>query len=364
MRSISRREVTKKLALGLGAVAAMPSLTQAGSLWQTEKKLGVALVGLGNYSTRMLAPAFSHSDNCYLAGIVTGTPDKAAAWKKQYGIPEKNIYNYENFDQIADNPDIDIVYVVLPNFLHAEYTIRAARAGKHVICEKPMALNVRECATMIEACDKAGKLLSVGYRLHFEPHHQEVMRLGKSKPYGPINLVEASLGYHLSDPALWRLDKKKGGGGAIMDLGVYAIQGARYATGQEPVSITAQGILRDQSRFKDIFETIFWQMNFPGGEIANCSTTYSSYVDRLYVSCYSGYIELKPSFGGLGTKGETGDGPMTFPEVNQQAAQMDDFARCIRENQRSSVSGEEGLRDLRVIEAVLRAAETGKKVKV
>ncbi|MEZ4773533.1 MAG: Gfo/Idh/MocA family oxidoreductase [Bacteroidia bacterium] len=363
MKNISRREASRKIAIGLGSLAGISSLPVLGASHE-KKKYGVALVGLGNYSNILLGPAFAHSQNCYLAGIVTGTPSKATEWAAKHHIPSGNIYNYETFDKIADNPDIDIVYIVLPNFLHAEYTIRAAKAGKHVICEKPMALNVRECEAMIEACDKAGKLLSIGYRLHFEPHHQEVMRLGKEKPYGPINLIESSLGYHLADPTLWRLDKKKGGGGAIMDLGVYAIQGARYVVGEEPVSITAQGILRDKSRFRDIYETIFFQMNFPGGEVANCSTTYSSYVDRLYVSCYKGYFSLKPSFGGNGTEGETSDGPMTFPVVNQQAAQMDGFAQCISENRRSPISGEEGLRDLRVIEAVLRAADTGKKIKL
>lgn len=363
MKNISRREASRKIAIGLGSLAAISSLPVLGAT-RKKKKYGVALVGLGSYSNIMLGPAFAHSQNCYLAGIVTGTPAKATEWAARYDIPSGNIYNYENFDKIADNPEIDIVYIVLPNFLHAEYTIRAAQAGKHVICEKPMALNVRECEAMIEACDKAGKLLSIGYRLHFEPHHKEVMRLGKEKPYGPINLIESSLGYHLSDPTLWRLDKKKGGGGAIMDLGVYAIQGARYVVGEEPVSITAQGIRRDNTRFRDIYETIFFQMDFPGGEVANCSTTYSSYVDRLYVSCYKGYFGLKPSFGGNGTKGETSDGSMVFPEINQQAAQMDGFADCISENRRSAISGEEGLRDLRVIEAVLKAADTGKKIKL
>ncbi|MDX2250339.1 MAG: Gfo/Idh/MocA family oxidoreductase [Bacteroidia bacterium] len=363
MKTLSRREASKKIALGLGAMAGISSLPVLGRPLN-EKKLGVALVGLGNYSNILLGPAFADTQNCYLAGIVTGTPAKATEWSARYNIPPQNIYNYETFDRIADNPDIDIVYIVLPNFLHAEYTIRAAKAGKHVICEKPMALNVRECEAMIEACDKAGKLLSIGYRLHFEPHHKEVMRLGKEKPYGPINLIESSLGYHLSDPTLWRLDKKKGGGGAIMDLGVYAIQGARYVVGEEPVSVTAQGIRRDFTRFRDIYETIFWQMNFPGGEVANCSTSYSSYVDRLYVSCYHGWFGLKPSYGGNGTEGETSDGPMSFPAINQQAAQMDGFVECIRENRRSAISGEEGLRDLRVIEAVLKSADTGKKIRL
>src|SRR5690606_23331209 len=122
--------------------------------------------------------------HCYLAGIVTGTPAKEKQWASRYNIPEKNIYNYENFDSIALNPDIDIVYVVLPIFMHKEFTIRAAQAGKHVICEKPMAMNVRECEEMIAACTKANRLLSIGYRLHFEPYNMEMMRLGQQKVFG------------------------------------------------------------------------------------------------------------------------------------------------------------------------------------
>lgn len=363
MKSISRREASKKIALGLGTAAALSTYPLSG-FSKPDKKLGMALVGLGRYSNYALAPAFEHTEDCYLAGIVTGTPSKAKEWSAKYNIPEKNIYNYDNYDRIADNPDIDIIYIVLPNFMHAEYTIRAAKAGKHVICEKPMAMNVRECETMIEACDKAGKQLSIGYRLHFEPHHQEMMRLGKEKPYGPINLIEASLGYMQPDPTIWRLSKKLGGGGAIMDLGVYAIQGSRYVAGEMPESVTAQGIIRDKTRFKDIYETIFFQLNFPSGVVANCGTTYSSRVDRLYASCYEGWFGLDPSFGGNGSTGKTSEGLIDFPKINQQAAQMDDFARCVRENQRSRVAGEEGLKDLRIIEAVLKAADTGKKVKV
>src|SRR4030095_12631666 len=152
-----------------------------------EGKLGIALVGLGDYATTQLAPALEKTQHCYLAGIVTGTPAKADAWKEKYQLPEKNIYNYGNFDSIKDNKDIDIVYVVLPNNMHAEYTVRAAQAGKHVICEKPMAISVAECDKMIAACKKAGKLLSIGYRLHFDPYHLEMSKLIKQGAYGTIN---------------------------------------------------------------------------------------------------------------------------------------------------------------------------------
>ena len=156
-----------------------------------EKKLGIALVGLGGYSSGQLGPALQQTRNCYLAGIVTGTPSKAKDWSARYNIPAANIYNYENFDSIANNPAIDIVYVVLPIAMHKEYTVRAAKAGKHVICEKPMAISVSECEEMIAACRKANRMLSIGYRLHFEPFNKEMMRLGQQKVYGKILEIEA-----------------------------------------------------------------------------------------------------------------------------------------------------------------------------
>src|SRR5829696_1548422 len=153
-------------------------------------KLGIALVGLGGYAGGQLAPALQQTEHCYLAGIVTGTPSKIPTWKEKYSIPDQNIYSYDNFDSIKANPDIDIVYVVLPNSMHAEYVIRAAQAGKHVICEKPMALNVKECDDMIAACKKAGKMLSIGYRLHFEPYNLEMQRLGQQKVLGEIKSLK------------------------------------------------------------------------------------------------------------------------------------------------------------------------------
>ena len=173
-------------------------------------KLGIALVGLGKYSEGQLGPALKETEHCFLAGVVTGSTEKAAKWKKKYDLEDKNIYNYQNMDQVSDNPDIDILYIVLPNAMHAEYVIRAARAGKHVICEKPMAITVEECDKMIAACKAAGKLLSIGYRLHFEPYNREMMRIGKEKPYGNNNRMNAEHG--MEDVQGWRIDKALAGG--------------------------------------------------------------------------------------------------------------------------------------------------------
>ena len=365
----SRRKALKQI-IGAAGTLSLSSLSHglkaASELLdrQTTSPLGIALVGLGNYSRAALKPALRQTKNVKLKGIVTGTPDKAEQWSQEFDLPKSHIYNYETFDRIADNEDIDIVYIVLPNFMHAEYTIRALEAGKHVICEKPMAMNVAECEMMIAASKSANRKLSVGYRLHYEKHHQEAMRLGREKPFGEINFIEASFAYHLGDPTLWRLSKEKGGGGAIMDLGVYPIQACRYVTGEEPSAVTAQAFVRDRSRFKDIYESFLWQFEFPSGIIANCTTSYSSFVDRLYVSCYRGWMRLQPSFNGRGTLGETSNGVINLPKVNQQAAHMDDFATSILNDTTPRVDATEGLQDLRLIEAIVRSAEEGVRVKI
>ncbi|MEX2381875.1 MAG: Gfo/Idh/MocA family oxidoreductase, partial [Opitutales bacterium] len=280
----SRRRFLQQVSLGLGAatfagLVGPKSLALGETLERQEgRKLGVALVGLGNYATHQLAPALQETQYCRLSGIVTGTPAKEEEWAQRYDIPQENIYNYDNYDDIADNPDIDIVYVVLPVFMHAEYTIRAAQAGKHVICEKPMAMSVRECEQMIEACEKANRKLSIGYRLHFEPHTQEMMRLGQDEGFGKVKMIEASFGFRIGNPDAphmrWRLQKDKAGGGALMDVGVYAIQGTRQITGEEPVSVSAQEVKTNPEIFSEVDETLFWQLKFPSGAAANCGTSY------------------------------------------------------------------------------------------
>ncbi|MBC7890858.1 MAG: Gfo/Idh/MocA family oxidoreductase [Sphingobacteriaceae bacterium] len=358
----SRRQFLQKFSLGTSALLLPQSERLAN---RAEKKLGVALVGLGTYSTLQLAPALQQTRRCRLAGIVTGTPEKAASWTKQYNLPPQNVYDYRSFDRLADNPDIDIVYVVLPNSMHAEYSIRAAQAGKHVICEKPMALNVAECAQIIAACQKANVKLSVGYRLYFEPHHLEMRRLGTEKEYGAVKLMETSLGFSMADPKVWRLNKALGGGGAIMDLGVYAVQGARRTIGELPMAVTAQGYVRDPAVFKGIYETVSFQMEFPGGALSNSSTTYTSYVDRLHATTGYQWFGLQPAFNATGAHGDSFKGKIEFPTpAYQQIAQLDAFAGSILDHTPVVASGEEGRTDLSIIEAIVRAADTGCKVQV
>jgi len=328
-------------------------------------KLGIALVGLGGYAGGQLAPALQQTEHSYLAGIVTGTPSKIPTWKEKYKIPDRNIYNYETFDSIKDNPDIDIIYVVLPNSMHAEYVIRAAQAGKHVICEKPMALSVEDCDKMIAACKKAGKMLSIGYRLHFEPYNQEMVKLGIKKVYGNIKKIGAGFGFPIGDPTQWRLKKDLAGGGPLQDVGIYCVQGICYTTGLEPVSVTAQeGPKTIPDKFKEVEQSLTWQFEMPNGIIAEGKASYAEGVNFLKAEAEKGAFELSPAYNYSGQKGNTPEGPMNLPKVNQQAKQMDAFALSIKNNQPTIVPGEMGKRDVRIIAAIYEAMRTGKKISI
>ncbi|MGV3705205.1 MAG: Gfo/Idh/MocA family protein [Arcticibacter sp.] len=325
-------------------------------------KLGIALVGLGSYAGGQLAPALTETSHCYLAGIVTGTPEKAEKWKKQYGIPDSNVYDYKNFDQIKNNPDIDIVYVVLPNSMHSEYVIRAAQAGKHVICEKPMAITVQECDQMIAACKKAGKMLGVGYRLHYDPYHLELTRLGQKKVYGDIKSMSAGFAFNASK-GMWRLDKTMAGGGPLMDLGIYCVQAFCYVTGQTPLSVTAkEGPKTDPDRFPTVEQSLTWQFEMPGGIKAEGFTSYADSRNMLKVEAEKGSFELAPAFNYNGLRGKGPEGNFSFPAVNQQARQMDDFALSLIQKRPTRVPGEMGRRDVAYLQAIYQAMRSGQKV--
>jgi predicted dehydrogenase len=365
MKKLSRRSFLWNTGTATAALA-IPSFiaSSVNSNPYEGKKLNIALVGLGRYAG-ILADGLQQSVYCTLAGIVTGHPAKAAKWKKQYNIADSNIYNYENFDTIAGNKDIDLVYIVLPNSMHAEYTIRAAKAGKHVICEKPMATSVKDCEAMIKACKDAKVQLAIGYRLHYEPYNLEIKRLGQQKVFGQVRLIESSLGYKTSDPSEWRLHRALSGGGPLMNVGIYCLQSSRYVTGEEPVSVTAQfGPVTDAELFKEVEASIFWQLTFPGGAVCNSSSTYNCGVDRFFASADDGEFELSPGISYGPFKGKTSNGEMHFPNINQQAAQMDGMGKLILENKPlpDHITGEEGLRDVKIMEAMYEAAKTGKKI--
>ncbi len=358
----TRRYFIKKSALGLTGAAIMSSSANIPSiLTGKNKKVGIALVGLGYYSTDVLAPSLQETEIAYLAGIVTGTPEKEKIWAEKYNIPKKNIYNYQNFDDIENNPDIDIVYVVLPNSMHKEYTIRAARAGKHVICEKPMAMNVQECREMIEACKENNVKLAIGYRLHHEKNTQEVMRLGQEEVFGKVLHISCGAAYRNTLFNHWKWQKKMGGG-AMMDMGVYPLQAARYVTGEEPVSVSAQTFVLRPEITTDVDEATTFQLQFSSGTVANLNTGFHASFNFLHSTARKGWFELRPFSGYGGIKGRSSKGPIEFPNINQQAAQMDSVAKNVLKDEPVRVPGEEGLRDMIVVDAVYQSINTDEKI--
>ncbi len=329
--------------------------------------LRVAIMGLGSYGTRV-AEAMQSSTMAKLTGVISGTPSKIKDWQSKYNLPEKNCYNYENFDAVKNNPDIDAIYVITPNALHKDAVIRIAKAGKHAICEKPMAVNAKEGQEMIDACNKANVKLLVGYRMHFEPKTLEIVRMRKEGEFGKILFFQGLCGFRIGDPAQWRLNKKLSGGGSMMDIGIYAINGARYMVGEEPVWVTAQETKTDPLKFKEgIDETIMFQFGFPSGAVASCLSTYSmNDLDRFFLNGEKGFAEMQPSTGYGPIKARTNKGELTQPHVTHQTVQMDEMAKIILLGKQPMipVDGEEGLKDLKIIDAIYRALNTGKKVEL
>ena len=310
----------------------------------TKKKLGIALLGLGNYSTNLLAPALQHTNYCELRGIITGTESKIPKWQRQHGIKESNVYTYRTMDDISNNDDIDVIYVVTPTGTHKDFAVKAANTGKHVWCEKPMAMDSEECQAIIDACNKNNVTLSIGYRMQHEPNTRTFHQYIDTKPYGEITAVSSFAGYSGQgrSPDNWRMQKHMGGG-ALYDMGVYAINGPRFLTGREPVAVTgSHPPQRFPDKFTEVDETTF---------------------NHFKADCEDGWYQLKPMQSYNGVTGTTSDGK-TLPPIDgmQQTLQMDNDALAIIAGRQPMVTGSEGLADIRIVNAIFKAARTGETV--
>lgn len=358
----SRRKFIQKLAIGAAATSFSTSAFPNIIIPKKKDRLGIALMGLGYYSTDLLAPALQLTKHCYLAGIVTGTPAKAEKWKKQHNIPDKNIYNYDNFHEIANNPDIDVVYVVLPPALHAEYTIKAANAGKHVFCEKPMAMTTGECESMIKACKDNQVMLTIGYRMQHEPNTQEIIRYGREKTFGKVKMISAAAGFRSNFKDHWKM-KRSMGGGAMYDMGVYCLNATRYVTGEEPLAVMAQEV-NERPAFTEADENTLFQLEFPSGALATCATSFAMNINYLNVTAEKGWYNLSPFQAYRGVKGMSSNGPLNFTIENEQTKQMDDDCLAIMNKTAPIVPGEEGLADIRVVNAIQLSAKLGRRVEL
>lgn len=368
----SRRSFLQKLTVPFFAMPFLSRYSPVGCVGTSTSSsnvqvLRVAIMGLGSYGTRV-AEAMQSCTRAKLVGVISGTPSKIKTWQVKYNIPEKNCYNYENFDQIKNNPDIDAVYVITPNALHHDQVIRVAKAGKHVICEKPMALNAKQGQEMIDVCKKANVKLLVGYRMHFEPHTLEIIRMRKEGEFGKILFFHGLSGFTIGDPGQWRLNRELSGGGSLMDIGIYSINGSRYMIGEDPIWVTAEETKNDPVKFKEgIDETIQFQLGFPGGAVASCLSTYSmNNLDRFFLNGQKGYAELSPSTGYGPIHGRTNKGEIDQPVVTHQTVQMDKMAGIILTGEKPivPVDGEEAVKDLKIIDAIYEAIKTVKKVEL
>lgn len=362
----------RTMLIGLGVASAGAAALAAPRLLGTRRKekIGYAIVGLGAYGLGRIIPEFANTRQSRLAAVVSGDSDKARRVATEHGLPERSIFDYDNFDSLRDNPDVDIVYVVLPNSMHAEYTIRAALAGKHVLCEKPMAVSSAECEAMIAACRKAGRKLMIGYRSHFEPHNLHAMKLAREQALGRARFVQSEHGFSIGDPTQWRLKRALAGGGSLMDIGIYSLQALRYMAGEEPVSVVAtEHTDRSDPRFREVEDRIDWTFAFPSGLIGHGFSSYSSGHGHIRLTGDHGWIDMEPATGYSGHQMRIRRGGRVEavtsppgPGANQFAAQLDHLSQCIIEDREPIVPGEEGLRDVRLMEAIYRSAAEGRRI--
>lgn len=327
--------------------------------------LKIALMGLGVYAS-IIADAMLNCKKAKIVGLISGTPSKLESWSKQYNVKKENCYNYENYHDIINNKEIDAVYIITPNALHKEMAINIAKAKKHVIVEKPMAINSLDCIEMINACKKNGVKLLIGYRMHFEPNTIEIISLRKNNFFGKILFFEGLTGFKIGDSNQWRLDKKLSGGGSLVDVGIYCINGSRYMIGEEPIWVSAQETKNDNNKFKDgIDETIQFQLGFPSGAIASCMSSYSqNNINRFFLNGTNNFAEMNPANNYGPIKAKVNNIELNFPVVKQQQLQMDAFSDYIFNNLEPIVpiNGEEGLKDIIIIEAIYNSIKLNRKI--
>jgi len=346
-----------------GMAAVSPFLPAA--LGQTgHPPVGWCIIALGRISMGHFMPGVKMSQSGKIVALVSGHRDKAEKQAALYGVPASAIYNYENMDAIRDNKEIDAVYIALPNSMHAEYTLRSAKAGKHVLCEKPMATSVADAKSMIDACRAANKKLMIAYRCQYDPLHMKAIELIRSGQIGQVQAIESAFGFNCQ-PGEWRLDRKLAGGGPLMDVGIYCLNASRYLTGEEPHEIKAfSSVIDHDGRFETVEENVSWTMKFPSGIVTACNTTYGGSMTGYFrVHGAKGSIDMLPAFNydGMHLTAQIGrtqkiDDLSTDRDPIEFTREADHFADCIWNNKTPKTPGEEGLRDTVLMSEIYQAA--------
>ncbi len=363
--SMTRRTFGQMGAMGLAA-GVLPRAWAVGQTAGSDsgRRIGYAVIGLGEIAKHFIGGA-AMSQHSKITGLVSGDRTKAEAQAAKLGIPASSIYSYEDMDRMRENKTIDAVYVALPNSMHAEYTIRSAKAGKHVLCEKPMAVSVAECQQMVDACKAANVKLMIAYRMQYEPLTLEAIGRLRNGEIGDIQAIDAALGFN-SRPGVWRLTKKLGGGGSLMDVGIYCLNATRYLTGEEPAEFKAFAVSRaGDDRFKEVEETVSWTTRFPSGVLAACNTTYGGNMPGFFrVTGTKGMLEMNSAYAyeGVSMKLYTGKETPSLEKTNpekdptQFGREADALALNIFNNTAVKASGEEGMRDIQYMRRIYEAA--------
>lgn len=334
--------------------------------------VGVAVIGLGGYALGKAMPGLAAAEGTHVAAVVSGNPEKAAKVAAAYGVPQDAVYSYDTFASIAADDRVEAVYIVLPSGLHADWAEMAFAAGKHVLCEKPMALTAGECERMIAAANAANKKLMIAYRCHFEPYNLHAMDLMRQGAVGRIQTIETANCYVTGrdTPATnWRLVRALTGGGALEDYGLYGLQAALYLTGEEPAEVrgsTEQP--KGDPRFTEIPATTRAELYFPSGAVTKLVTSYNlPNANRVKVVGSEGTLLMEPATGyggnrmyltrgGITEELTPGDSDVQFARMSQH------FADAIRKEAPILTPGEMGLRDTRNIEAIYASADAGRSI--
>lgn len=370
MRSLSRRRFTALSALAFAAsrLPAQKPATSVTGAPTLSRPVGFAPVGLGDISD-IFMKACARTPNANITGLVTGHPaEKGSKYGAMYNVPQSSIYTYETYDKIRDNRAIEAVYIGLPNSMHCEYTIRAAEAGKHVLCEKPMAISSAECRKMIDACKRANVKLMIGYRVHYDPTFLQIRKMLRNGDIGDIIGFQGGF-YGQKREGEWRLNRALAGGGSLLDLGIYPLNAIRWLCAEEPTDFRAMvSTMEKGQRFAQVEQTVEWVMKFPSGVLANCGSSYGMdgpaflQIDgakgRIHIEPAFYYGDVKYTFTGHTRNGDVAGGFPVTGQYDQFTAEADHFAACVRNNKTPDTPGEEGLADMLAIEAIYRAAGT------
>ncbi|RZK80390.1 MAG: Gfo/Idh/MocA family oxidoreductase [Pedobacter sp.] len=338
------------------------------------ERVGYAIVGLGHLALEEVIPELMACKYSKLSALVSSDEEKMQQVAAQYGVKAGSCYTYDDYDRLKDNDEVQVIYIILPNNMHKEFTIRGAKAGKHILCEKPMANTAAECRQMIKACDTAGVKLMIAYRIQYQPHHLLLREMIKKEQFGKVKFIEASNGQSSANPEHWRHVGAQAGGGALPDIGIYCLNTSRFLLGMEPTEVFAYKYSTPGNPlFKDTEEMISFQLKFDDGIIASCMAHYNVHeVKALRVHAEEGWMFMDKAFAYAGQKLTTANAQGEYSieqnigiiEIKQFAAEMDHFSQCVLNDKNPDTPGEEGLQDHIIMEAIYKSAESGKPVKI